>query len=167
MPVFIFFKNKFFFKISIDDKELASKFLILYHKEPKFRTNFDESSNDVDDCEENVNDENNDEEDDQNTEYEPIRKSNSINESERYGSSEEDSCSIETGENNTTRKRKNYDSDNIPNAFKKQDLESSDNLERSEDKEEDSNDNRASSSHKRNLDECSNQEFEANHKKTK
>jgi len=165
-----------YLKVLIEDKELANKFLVLYNKEPKFRTNFDDSSNEGDDDEENDDENNTQEDDDQNTEYEPIRKSNSIHESERYGSSEEenanDSCSIETGDINN-RKRKNYDSDNIPNAFKKQDLESSDNLESFEDKgddaegEDDSNEKK-SNSNKRNLDDCSNQEnLESNFKKTK
>ena len=136
----------------------------------------DDSSNDADykdENEEGDNGENDENDDDQNTEYdEPIRKSNSINESERYGSSEDenanDSCSIEMGEN--SRKRKNYDSDNIPTAFKKQDLESSENKELSGGEDDSASAASASEekkNNKRNLEDCSNQEDESHFKKTK
>jgi hypothetical protein len=164
------------FNILIEDKELASNFLVFFNKEPKFRSNLDDSSQDDDENDQ-------DDIDDQNTEdndNEPLRKSNSINESERYGSSGDDeqeeeeenandSCSIETGEK-TNRKRKNYDSDNIPTAFKKQDTGSLADDNDDNDDQKGSSTNERKNSFKRNLDESStsNQEnFESSLKKTK
>lgn len=128
----------------LDDKDLALKFLALYHKEPKI-SNLDESSSDEDDERQSDSSE-----DEQNNDNEILRKTGSINESERNGSSDDDEAANDsssqlndTGEP-SSRKRKNDDSENIPNAFKRQELETSQ-----------SSDGLQSPKLKRNLEECS------------
>ena len=74
------------YRVVINDNESVSKFLNFYNKEPKFKTNLDNSSDD----EENDTDEESEDSHNENEEYdEKIRKSNSINESERFASSED------------------------------------------------------------------------------
>ena len=159
------------YRVVINDNESVSKFLNFYNKEPKFKTNLDNSSDD----EENDTDEESEDSHNENEEYdEKIRKSNSINESERFASSEdtvkttEDSCSqenLETGEMSRKRKNDEVDEDSsssVPVAFKKQDVESSSQTTES------STNSQSVAGIKRNVDETSaNEDDENNLKKSR
>lgn len=125
------------YRVLINDKESVLKFLSFHSKEPKFKTNVDDSSEDDDNN--NSDEEAEDSESSVNDDYdEKIRKSNSVNESERVASSEdgtktnltnEDSFSqenVETGEPSRKRKSEEDDDDSsspVQNTFKKQELE--------------------------------------------
>jgi hypothetical protein len=111
---------QYLIKVVINDKESVAKFLGFYNKEPKFKTNLDNSSSDDDDVSSaSERDEEDGDEDECRTSdnddvyNDKIRNSDSVNREKNNGESQEfdDSLSHETGET-TNRKRKNNDDEN-------------------------------------------------------